>query len=153
MTGKGNEMKKTVLVFAAMLIAWNPDTIRQADPVPETQLLTRAAPTLATEGVSINTAITVEVRIAPATGGETLSGGGKVDFYFYNATDGWYLMDPDQYSWVMTGCAGKELCAQTVQILTPVGRMVAAANGVTVSSGTQVVVSLTVTKSDMSGVR
>lgn len=121
--------------------AWAPDAFQKRD-WSEAQNLTRAAPTLATDGTDLTTAIAFTVIVTPVTvpGTTTLSGGGTIDLWFRDATAGWYLADPAGYSWSLAGCAGKTVCSQTFEVLQPRGRVLPAANGVTVSAGTQVTV-------------
>lgn len=134
--------------LAVLFLAWSPDDVARKYS-SETQALTRAVPTLATEGVSAATAIAVTVVLIPATvpGTTTLSGGGAIDLFFRDTSVGWYQADPNSYSWDLDGCAGKTSCSYTFQILQPHGRMLARANGVTVSAGTQVTVHTIVTVS------
>ena len=53
----------------------------------ESQILTRAAPTLSTEGVSLNEAMSV-IFVIDAGSGKTLSGAGALDIWLYDAWDG-----------------------------------------------------------------
>jgi hypothetical protein len=129
------------LILAVSTLAWSPDNVARKYAY-EDQALTRAVPTLATEGVSASTAIVVTVVVIPKTspGTTTLSGGGKIDLFFRDSSVGWYQGDPEFYSWSMSGCAGLTSCSYTFEILQPHGRMLPRANGVTVSAGTQVTV-------------
>jgi hypothetical protein len=129
------------LILIALLAAWSPDDVARRYAY-EDQALTRAVPTLSTEGVSASTAIVITVVVIPKTapGTTTLSGGGMIDLFFCDTSVGWYEGDPNYYSWSLAGCSGLTSCSYTFEILQPHGRMLARANGVTVSAGTQVTV-------------
>jgi hypothetical protein len=139
------------LPLALGLLAWAPDAFQKRDAV-EVQALTRAAPTLSTEGIDGMRMIAFTVVLVPVTvpGTTTFSGGGTIDLYFRDTTAGWYLADPLAYSWSLAGCAGKTSCSKTFEMLQPRGRILPAANGVTVSAGTQVTVRILGTLSGQS---
>ena len=139
-------MRRIALLLAALaLVAFSPDTFTRRY-WSEPQALTRAAPTLVTEGIDISTAMAFTVVIAPAAGGAATISGGQMKLYFRDATVGWYEGDPDT-AWSLTGCAGKTTCSKTFEVLQPHGRALAAANGVTVSAGTTLTVRIVATTS------
>jgi hypothetical protein len=145
-------MRKAVLTIATLfLVGFCPDAFQKRDLV-EAQNLTRAAPTLVTEGIDGMRMIAFTVVLVPVTtpGTATLSGGGTIDLWFRDTTAGWYLADPVKFSWSLAGCAGKTSCANTFEMLQPRGRILPAANGVTVSAGTQVTVRILGTVSGQS---
>ena len=134
-------MKRFAWLLIVVVAGWAPDAFQKRD-MYEVQALTRAAPTLITEGIDGMRMIAFTVVLIPVTspGTTTLSGGGQIDIYFRDAATGWYTADPSAYSWTLTGCAGKTSCSKTFEVLQPRGRILPAANGVTVSAGTQVTV-------------
>jgi hypothetical protein len=145
-------MRKAVLTIATLfLVGFCPDAFQKRDTY-EVQDLTRAAPTLVTEGIDGTRMIAFTVIVVPVTvpGTTTLSGGGTIDLYFRDAATGWYVADPNAYSWSLAGCAGKTRCAKTFDLLQPRGRILPVANGVTVSAGTQVTVHILGTVSGQS---
>lgn len=106
-----------------------------------TEALTRAAPTLSTEGEPLNgdAGAVYSYRLtlcAPA--GQTLSGAGTIDLWYYNTATAWSI-DPGL---VLTASVSGKRC-QTfpdVPVGPPTGRFLAAPNGITTSSGTTVTV-------------
>jgi hypothetical protein len=145
-------MRKSVLAVAMLLlVGFSPDAFQKRD-LTEVQALTRAAPTLVTDGIDGMRMIAFTVILVPVTspGTTTLSGGGTIDLWFRDTTAGWYLADPNAYSWSLAGCAGKTSCSKTFEMLQPRGRILPAANGVTVSAGTQVTVRILGTVSGQS---
>jgi hypothetical protein len=140
-----------VLLTAVLSLGFAPDRFVKRDSY-EVQALTRAAPILITEGVDGTNMIAFTVVLIPVTspGTTTLSGGGTIDLYFRDAATGWYLADPNAYSWSLAGCAGKTSCSKTFELLQPRGRILPAANGVTVSAGTQITVHILGTVSGQS---
>jgi hypothetical protein len=111
----------------------------------ETQALTRAAPTLSTEGVAMNEAVSV-TAVLDAGSGKTLSGAGSVDLYLYDKWDGTnfsWAKFPNRAMTIPGGCATQRFCvidAYTVDGPRSSQRLLFAATGVTVSSGTNVMV-------------
>lgn len=112
----------------------------------ETQALTRAAPTLASEGMSLLDATGAPVRgyfvAVCAAVGQTLSGGGALRAWVYDVDEGVWMRNPDQDLVIGTTVAGQRCRAwddkRTGYLL---GRRVHyAADGVTVSGGTTVTV-------------
>src|SRR4030042_113473 len=98
-----------VLLTAVLSLAFSPDRFVKRDTY-EIQDLTRADPTLITEGIDGTNMIAFTVVLIPATspGTTTLSGGGTINLYFRDAATGWYLADPARDSWALTARRGKE---------------------------------------------
>jgi hypothetical protein len=99
----------------------------------ETQALTRAAPTLSTEGLDAGST-------------KTLSGAGSVNVWLYDKWDGtnytWALF-PNRVMSVPSACASQRYCvvdSYTIDGPRSSQRLLFAATGVTVSAGTNVVV-------------
>jgi hypothetical protein len=135
-------MRRIAWMIAALaLLGWAPDAFQKRD-WSEDQLLTRAAPTLSTEGVDGMRMIFFTVVLVPATvpGTTTLSGGGSIDLWFYDVSAGWYQADPAFYSWSLAGCTGLTSCSYTFSMLQPRGRILPVANSVTVSAGTEITI-------------
>jgi hypothetical protein len=138
-------MRKIHLLLAVFLLAgWAPDAFQDRN-WSESQLLTRAAPTLATEGFDLTRVIgfTVTARPGSMVAGicavsttATFSGTGQIDLVFRDATIGWYMGDPTT-SLVMSSSiySGKTSCSKTFDVLTPRGRALPVANAITISSG------------------
>jgi hypothetical protein len=111
----------------------------------ETQALTRAAPTLSTEGVAMNEAVSV-TAVLDAGSTKTLSGAGSVNVWLYDKWDGtnytWALF-PNRVMSVPSACASQRYCvvdSYTIDGPRSSQRLLFAATGVTVSAGTNVVV-------------
>ncbi len=122
-----------VLATSAQALQWGSDLFQKRD-WSETQALTRAAPTLATEGMPLATVITFLV-VAEADSGQTLTSG-KIDFYLWDDVLGGWFIQPDKTWTLPAACSGKRRCASPVQVdFQPRGRVLAAANGVVVSLG------------------
>jgi len=107
----------------------------------ESQALTRAAPTLSTDGVQLKDYSSFTV-IVEANASQTLSGAGTLDCWVYDGavnsgSGGWSIL-PGQTQSVTV--SGKQRMAFTVfQVPCPrKSRIMFAANGITVSSGTTV---------------
>jgi hypothetical protein len=133
------------MLLVSLLAGWSPDAFQDRN-WNESQLLTRAAPTLATEGFDLTRVIGFTVTVRPGTLSAgvctasttaTFSGSGQIDLYFRDATIGWYLGDPTT-SFVMSAsvCSGKTSCSKTFDVLTPRGRALPVANAITTSAGT-----------------
>jgi hypothetical protein len=108
----------------------------------ESQLLTRAAPTLATEGQALKDLSSVTV-IVEANTSQTLSGAGSLLAYIYDASPGapaaWVRMPAMDLSVSTSGVQRMAFPAVTVTGARN-ARLLYAASGVTVSSGTTVTV-------------
>jgi hypothetical protein len=149
-------MKKLLLTVAFLLLplvtlAGPPDYFA-ARNWSESQILTRAAPTLSTEGVAMNEAAAV-IFVLDAGSGKTLSGAGSLDIYLYDKWDGtnfFWTKFPNRAMTVPGGCAGQRFCvidAYTIDGPRQAQRLLAATVGVTVSSGTTATVFANVTVS------
>ncbi len=142
-----------VIVTAPATMAGPPDLFIRAE-WSETQSLTRAAPTLSTEGVSTSNAASITFVLEAVTG--TLSGGGSLAIWVYDlwdGTNGAWAPFPARDITVPAACSGKARCvleAYTVDGPRLNQRWLAATSGVTVSSGTTVTVRAFVTKSGRS---
>ena len=141
------------LLVSAPAVAGPPDFFlsRSAD---EVQVLTRAAPTLSTEGVELRNAVSVQVVLD--AGANTLNGTGSVKLWLYEAWDGttgkWAPFNGRTIT-DLSGCTGQSVCV--VEALTVDGprlaqRFLAATSGIGVSAGTTVTVRLRVTVSGRS---
>ena len=139
------------LLFPFLAFAGPPDFFA-ARNWNESQILTRAAPTLSTEGVRMNEAVSV-IFVLDAGSGKTLSGGGALNIWLYDAWDGtnfFWTLFPNRTITVPAGCAGQRFCvldAYTVDGPRYAQRLLAATSGVTVSSGTTATVIANVTVS------
>jgi hypothetical protein len=140
-----------LLLLPVLALAGPPDFFA-ARNWSESQTLTRSAPTLSTEGVAMNEAAAV-VFILDAGSGKTLSGAGSLDLYLYDKWDGanfFWTKFPNRALPVPAGCSGQRFCvidAYTIDGPRQAQRLLAAAVGVTVSSGTTVTVIADVTVS------
>jgi len=142
-----------VVVSAAEALAGPPDFFlsRTSD---EVQTLTRATPTLSTEGVELRNAVSVQVVLD--AGANTLNGTGSVKLWLYEAWDGttgkWAPFNGRTIS-DLSGCTGQSVCvteAFTVDGPRLAQRLLAATSGIGVSAGTTVTVRLKVTISGRS---
>ena len=142
-----------VVVSASAALAGPPDFFlsRTAD---EVQSLTRATPTLSTEGVELRNAVSVQVVLD--AGANTLNGTGSVKLWLYEAWDGttgkWAPFNGRTIT-DLSACTGQSVCV--VEALTVDGprlaqRFLAATSGIGVSAGTTVTVRLKVTISGRS---
>ena len=134
-----------LLVFLPFLaFAGAPDTFTRRDWV-ESQNVTRSAPTLATEGVRTDSAVSITF-IVDAGSGKTLTGVGTLDVYLY---DRWDTVNLSWAKWpsrsmTLSGCSGVRFCIiDSFSVDGPryAQRLLPAAVGVGVSSGTTVSVS------------
>ncbi len=101
----------------------------------EAQLLTRAAPTLATEGQALKdfTALTV---VLEAESGQTLSGAGSLHAYFYDIDVGAWVRMPD-LDLLVTASGVRRVAYSAFQVIGPRNsRIMFACNAVTASGGT-----------------
>lgn len=151
----GSKMRRIViwaLLFVALPVAAATGTQRiyAARLWSESQALTRAAPTLATEGWEVapsqrGPSVGYSVVIQAPTG-QTLSGAGTVEAWVYDSTFGWHRYgDTTLDVTSLAGCTGLQTCEFTgFQIFGPYpgGRMLYAAKGVTISSGSAVTVAI-----------
>lgn len=141
------------LVCAPVAQAGPPDLFIRAE-WSETQILTRAAPTLSTEGVSTSNATSILFVIESSAG--TLSGAGSLVVWVYDlwdGTNGAWAKWPNRDIPIPSSCAGVSRCvleAYSVDGPRLNQRWLAATSGVTVSSGTTAVVRAYVTKSGRS---
>lgn len=112
----------------------------------ETPILTRAVPTLASEGMDLGNIDGFRVSVCAASG-QTLSGGGNLNAYLYNYDTALWQRNPG-LDWAIsvtaTSCSGA-LCRCQVfpdQVVAAAlgSRVLYAPNAVTISSGTTVVV-------------
>jgi hypothetical protein len=87
-------MKKLAVVFVASVVAlFSVAAYAGTRPFTESQALTRAAPTLSTEGVSMSQITAFRVSVC-ATTGNTLSGSGTLKAYLYNPAVGLWMRNP-----------------------------------------------------------
>lgn len=126
-------MKKATLL-AVLLCAGVAFGYRRS--TTESQALTRAAPTLATEGLDLDKVTHYQVTVCAETS-RTLSGAGTLAAYWYN---------PGLAAWVRTPGLDLTVSATAVRCMSfpqsrvnsGLGRVLYAATGVTVSAGTTV---------------
>lgn len=102
----------------------------------EAQVLTRAAPTVVTEGMPLGDVTGLRVMVSAASG-QTLSGAGSLQAYGWDNDLARWLRVPDLDLTIPATCASKRDC-RWADLDVPVqsGRLLYAATGVTVSSGT-----------------
>lgn len=146
-------MRKLALLLAlipAFALAGAPDAFTRRQ-LSETQNLTRAVPTLATEGVLVQNGVSLSIEIDAGVG-KTLTAG-NVDLYLYDKWDGvnaaWSIF-PARSSLSVAQCVGQRRCVlEAFNIDGPrlAQRAIAVTRGVTVSSGSTVVVNMVVTVS------
>lgn len=110
----------------------------------EDQNLTRAVPTGSQEGVALTNVSAFRVSVCAADG-QTLAGAGALHAYVWNYTSGAWMRNPDldhAISVTATSCSGAACPCQAwpdqAVGLKNTSRVLYAANGVTVSGGTQV---------------
>lgn len=102
----------------------------------EAQALTRAAPTLSTEGMSL-VGVTGYTLMISANVGQTLSGAGNLRAYWWDwteATPRWKRMPDLDRAVTLSGV--RDMCFGDTQDHQPSGLLLYAADGVTVSGGT-----------------
>lgn len=104
--------------------------------VTEVQLLTRAAPTLATEGLDLSAVKGLRVCVSAASA-QTLSGGGNLRAYYYDATLARWARNNDLDVAVDLASA-RDQCFPDFAVPVQFGRALWAADSVTVSGGTTV---------------
>jgi hypothetical protein len=103
----------------------------------ETQVLTRDAPTLATEGVALTGRETGCRVVLSAAATRTLSGGGSLKCWYYDNSIGEWIRNPDLDITLSASHASVRRIAFPDQaIFVPNGRLLYAASGITVSAGT-----------------
>lgn len=109
----------------------------------ESQSLTRAAPAAATEGMSLTGVSGYRVSVC-ATAGNTLSGAGFIDIYGYNPVTGLWGIAPQLRVPVTATIRCQNVADFGVDSLGRMSgwRVLPAANGITVSGGTTVTVSV-----------
>ena len=122
---------------AALLLALLSGQARTAVTVTEAQALSRAAPTLSTEGVSLGSARGLRVTLCAASG-QTLSGAGALRAYY--SPSGTIWSRNSGLDLAVPGDAAGKACwtFPDVEVLVRTGRVLFAADGVTVSGGTTV---------------
>lgn len=121
--------------------------VSEAQTVPlryieETQALTRAAPTLATEGVSLARVTAYRITVcAPA--GQTLTGGSVVPWVYQDrmSTPEWAKGDPSLALTVPASAPARCQIFKDIQVFVPFHRVLFATSAVTLSgTGTDVTV-------------
>ena len=100
----------------------------------EAQALTRAAPTLVTEGISLDGVESFRV-ILSADEGETLSGAGELECYAYSYLLERWVRVPELDLGTITATF-RDMSWGELESLCGFGRVLYAATGVTVSGGT-----------------
>lgn len=101
----------------------------------QSELLTGVAPSASTEGVPLSSAKSYRVVVS-AQVGQTLSGAGSLQAYFFSPNTGW-ARDPD-LDLTLSVSGFRSQAFSDVLVGPPMGRMRYVGNGVTVSSGTAV---------------
>lgn len=94
----------------------------------------RAAPTLITEGISLDKAKGYQVIVSAVTG-QTLSGAGTLDSYYWNTALAAWVKGP---TLAVSSSGIRRMTFAPVSVFLPTGRIFFAANGVTISGGTNV---------------
>lgn len=144
-----------IVIAPVLALAGPPDTFIRREWRETQTAAARAAPTLSTEGAAVREGVSIMVEL-DAGSGKTLSGAGALDVYLYDKWDGTnfaWAKFPARQLLVPAGCASNRHCV--IEALTLDGprlgqRVLFAANGVTVSSGTTVVVTGLITVSGQS---
>jgi hypothetical protein len=103
--------------------------------VDQSEALTGSAPTASTEGVSLHFAKSYRIVVS-APVGQTLSGAGTLQAYFYSPNTGW-ARDPDQ-DLTLSVSGSRSQVFSDVLVGPPMGRLRYVGNGITVSSGSAV---------------
>jgi hypothetical protein len=107
----------------------------------ETMILTRVAPTTdATEGLNLDGLKGFRVCVAAASA-QTLSGAGTLDAYLYDYNTARWAINPG-LALTQSTSGVRDRCFPDQRVSVPTGRVLYAANGITVSGGTTVVVTL-----------
>lgn len=103
-----------------------------------TQNLTGSAPTLSTDGFPVTDNKGIRVTVVAASG-QSLSGGGTLQAYYYQPTAGAWFRDEDLDLTIPADASGQAgWTFGDMQVAVPVGRAMWVTNGVTVSGGTTV---------------
>jgi hypothetical protein len=111
----------------------------------ESQALTRAAPTLATEGILLGGRETGLRVVLSAEDTRTLSGAGTLRCYYYDNTLAAWIRNPDlDISITASHASVRRVAFPDQAIFVPNGRILYAADSVTVSAGTTVDVQIVV---------
>lgn len=106
----------------------------------ESQALTRAAPTLTTEGLDLSDIAGFRVTVCAASG-QTLAGAGALQAYVYDNDLALWTRNPSLDITISTAGA-RCLTFADIQTVVATGRGLFAATGVTVSGGTTVTVQM-----------
>lgn len=109
----------------------------------ESQILTRAAPTLTTEGISLAGVSSYRVLVS-AQAAATVTGGALTCYYFSAVTSRWGPCATSLNWTPATG--GRDAVSADFSVGVPAGRVLYATNAVTVSAGTTVTVAIELTK-------
>jgi hypothetical protein len=105
-------------------------------------LLTRAAPTVITEGLSLEDSYAFRVSLS-AESGQTLSGAGTLRAYIWDTDDAAWIRSPDLDLVIGATHAGvRRVVWPDQEVMVPSGRMLYACDGVTASGGTTATVTL-----------
>lgn len=116
---------------------------RVAVSLTETQILTRAAPTLSTEGAGLTEARGLRVSVCAATG-QTLSGAGTLKAWYLNPSGLWNRNSALDLSIPATASGIRCWAFPDMAVLVRTGRALFATDSVTVSGGTTVIVRIDV---------
>lgn len=131
-------MKRLALILAlaaaSAVIAAETDIDGSMRIWTEAQALTRAAPTLVTEGMSLRDIDGYRPAIC-ADSGQTLSGAGTLTAYVWDVDLALWVKNPT-LNLAVTNSAVRCQAFPDVEVRVPSGRVLYAATGVTVSSGT-----------------
>lgn len=109
----------------------------------ENQSLTRAAPTLSTDGMSVKDIKGFRVKVC-APSGQTLAGAGAVNLYEFDPTSQLWGLNVGlnmPITVTATSCSGSACRCQTFpgfEVDAPIGRILPAANAITLSGGSAV---------------
>jgi hypothetical protein len=132
-------MKKLFISIAAIFllafVGGSPDDFGKRDWTSIDTALTGTAPTSvtsATAGLDAANLLSFFIIVTSDTG-QTLSGAGQIDIYFYDSSLKWF--QGSQSFSIPSRCAGKTICVSDSYSVPPRGRVMGVSNGITVSSG------------------
>lgn len=115
------------------------DTVSSYRYSTENQILSRAAPTLVTEGMSLQNIAGYQITIT-APSGQTITGGTLECYYMSTYTFRWARCSSSMDLTPRTG--GRDWTSPNVEVAVGLGRVLYAAASITLSGGTTVDVSI-----------
>lgn len=132
-------MKKRIAVTLMALLASGAVLAFTGKSWSETQALSRAAPTLATEGMNLNGVVGYQVTIS-APVGQTITGG-TLQCYFMSTLTARWARCPASFD-LTPSTAVRDWTSPSFTVVVGMGRLLYAATSITISAGSTVVVGL-----------